>query len=106
MYVVELAFVKKPVLLRNLEPFFVYMSDRSHRPFNLHNLLSSLPLHTIPHPPQNRLSLLDIFVIIDPQAIRQQECREIGMTCIFSRSVRVLDLRWVGDGHGVEAGYV
>jgi hypothetical protein len=64
------------------------------------------PLHTISHPPQNRLSLLHILVVVNPQAIRQQKRWEIGVSCILSCSIRVLDLRWVGSRHRVEAAYL
>jgi hypothetical protein len=57
------------------------------------------PLNSIPHASQNRLALLHILMIVDPQSIRQQKLREVAESGIFGGGVRVLDLRFVGGRH-------
>jgi hypothetical protein len=56
-------------------------------------------LDSISHAPQDRLALLHILVIADPQPIRQQELREVAESSIFGGGARVLDLRLVGGRH-------
>jgi hypothetical protein len=68
-------------------------------------------LDSIPHAPQNRLALLHILMVVDPQSIRQQELREVAESVIFGGGARVLDLRLVGCRHcgnlvGKEGGFV
>jgi hypothetical protein len=56
-------------------------------------------LNSIPHASQNRLALLHILMIVDPQSIRQQKLREVAESGIFGGGARVLDLRLVGCRH-------
>jgi hypothetical protein len=68
-------------------------------------------LNSISHASQDRLTLLHILMIVDPQSIRQQELREVAKSGIFGGGARVFDLRLVGGRHcgslvGKEGGFV